>query len=158
MKLMLTSSLFLIGLQTLHPGTVSRITNPIQAISYAREAERDPLAPDAAKLRKEAIRFAKSNPNGIDVCEELLTKLGDSHKPNSIDIGYQAIISSAAYFFERRGNLIDRSNEKLAGVQAALNVYERFLAADPKSQVTYMDSLLKLRSKGDLEPYVRSHC
>jgi hypothetical protein len=138
---------------------VAPATDSQTAVQYAHAAETDPLTQTASQQRKEAINFVE-NDHQTDVllCAPIFSQMKDNHSSNSGEIIRQYIASSAVFVYEHPQSATDKAAQNLAGIEAALNVYQKFLAADPKTKSKFLDSLEKDRSNGNLEKRIKDLC
>ena len=159
------SALILSSLVTLASTTLSAQSNVAPAqdsateIQYAHAAETDPLT-DTAKLeRKEAMAFAQNDhKTHILLCQQLFQQVTSNHAANASEISLQYLVSAAAFVYEHPEAAADSNAQNVAGIEAALGVYEKFLAADSKSHSKFLDSLVKQRNDGKLKDYISKVC
>ena len=70
----------------------------------------------------------------------------------------QYVIAAAAFLYQHPEAVADSNAQNFAGIDSALNVYDKFLAADPKSRSKFLDSLDKQRTDGKLKDYLAHLC
>jgi hypothetical protein len=138
---------------------VPAATTQQQAVAYAHAAEADPLGPQADQQRKAAMAFDENDHTShVLLCTSIFTQMNSAKGSRAHDISLQMIISAAAFLYEHPEAANDSGKQNVAGLNAALNVYEKFLAADPKAKSSFYDNLLKKRSEGKLEKEVADTC
>ncbi|MDR3734408.1 MAG: hypothetical protein P4L10_02605 [Acidobacteriaceae bacterium] len=134
-------------------------TTQAQAVAYAHAAEANPLAPEAAQQRKNAMSYMENDHTShVLLCQSVFQEMNNDNKAHGHDVELQMIISAAAFLYEHPEAASDSKAQNLAGINAALNVYEKFLAADPSTKFSYYEKLLKKRSEGKLEKEIASAC
>jgi len=139
--------------------TVAPATDSTIVVRYAHAAEADPLTETAKQERKEAMTFAENDHNAhVLLCSQLFHQMTSSHAANAGEINLQYVVSSAAFLYEHPEAASDSLSQNIAGIDAALNVYEKFLAADSKSRSKSLDSLLKQRNDGKLKDVISQTC
>jgi len=140
-------------------GQTSSDISRAQAIQYARAAEQNPLDPSASEQRNQAMKFFENDHTShVLLCQSIFNEFVGNKKDHAHDISLQMLISAAAFLAEHPGSAQDSTKQNLAGVDAALNVYVKFLASDPKTQTHYLDDLLKKRDDGKLEQAIQKSC
>jgi hypothetical protein len=125
------------------------------AVQYANAAETDPLTETARLERKEAMAFAENDhQTHILLCQQIFQQMNSNRGANAHEISLQYLISAAGFLYVHPEAVADSTAQNVAGVEAALNVYEKFLASDPKSRSKFLDSLAKQRDSGKLKDYI----
>jgi hypothetical protein len=136
------------------PATTSQ-----QAVAYAHAAEADPLGPQADQQRKAAMAYAENDHTShVSLCQTVFNQMNSDKSNHGHDISIQMLISTAAFLYEHPEAASDSRSQNVAGLNSALNVYEKFLAADPKTKYSFYDNLLKKRAEGKLEKEVAGMC
>jgi hypothetical protein len=138
---------------------VPSATTQAQAVAYAHVAETTPLSPEADQQRKAAMAYGENDHTShVLLCQNVFFSVRDDNKKHGKDIALQFMISSAAFLYEHPEAATDSLKQNLAGVNAALNVYEKFLAADPATKYGFYEKLLKKRNDGKLEQEISGMC
>jgi hypothetical protein len=138
---------------------VTPATSSATVVEYAHAAEVDPLAPSANTERKEAMSFAENDHTShVLLCAQIFQQLNGNHSANAHEIALQYVISAAAFLYQHPDAAADSTAQNTAGVEAALNVYEKFLAADPKSRAKFLDKLGDARKSGKLKDFIVTAC
>ena len=138
---------------------VPSATTQQQAVAYAHAAEADPLGPQADQQRKAAMTFDENDHTShVLLCSPMFNQMNSAKGSRAHDISLQMIISAAAFLYEHPEAASDSRAQNLAGLNAALNVYEKFLAADPAAKSSLYDNLLKKRGDGKLEKELAGMC
>ncbi len=148
--------------QELEPATALHGRLPLtqqQAVAYAHAAEANPLSPEADHQRRAAIAYAENDHTSqVIPCIPILNQMNSDSRSHGHDISLQMLVSSAAFLYEHPEAAGDSRAQTVAGLSAALNVYEKFLAADPTTKFKFYDNLLKSRSRGKLQKAVAGIC
>lgn len=127
-----------------------------KAVAIAHALEKQPLAKNAKEKREWMMKWLIDIPDiTVKVCSAFVGTLPDAGKNHSTEIFSQMILSSAAFIIEHPKKARDEQPVDLAGLQAALHVYEIIQKQDAKTQWPYLDTLLKTRDAGTLADYVR---
>jgi hypothetical protein len=128
-------------------------------VSYAHAAETDPLGQLASLQRKEAMTYVENDhQTHVLLCQRIFKEMASNQAANGREVTMQYMIAAAAFLYEHPEAASDSKAQNLAGVESALNVYEKFVAADARSRFKFLDGLEKDRAKGDLEKQVSSLC
>ena len=134
-------------------------TDSASAIRYAQAAEADPLTPTASLQRKAAMDFMQNDhQTHVLLCQPIFSAMNNNHSSNAHEITMQYLVSAGAYLYAHPEAATDSKGQNLAGLDAALNVYDKFLAGDAKTRAKFLDSLEKERVKGDLGKRISSMC
>ncbi len=138
---------------------IAPVTNFTTEIRYAHAAEADPLTPVAHLQREEAMRFSGADHSShVILCHRLFKDVKDNPSANAVEMTHQYLASASAFLYEHPPSASDHTAQNLAGIDAALNVYEKFLDADPSTRSPFLDSLQQERMKGTLHKRVSSLC
>jgi hypothetical protein len=130
-----------------------------QAIQFAHAAEQSPLGPNASQQRTQAMKFFENDHTShVLLCQSIFHELVTNKKGHAQDISLQMLISASAFLAEHPESANDSTKQNMAGIDAALNVYDKFLATDPNSRSSYFDGLLRKRGEGKLEEAVQKSC
>jgi hypothetical protein len=138
---------------------VAPATDSAAAVRYAHAAEADPLTQTARLQRKEAMTFMENDhQTHVLLCQQIFNEMNNNHASNAHEITMQYLISAGGYLYAHPEAVSDSKAQNLAGLNAALNVYDKFLAVDPKTHAKFLDSLEKERVKGDLDKRLAEIC
>ena len=138
---------------------VPPVTTTAAVIEYAHSAENDPLAPAAALQRKEAMSFAENDhTTHVLLCAQVLSEIQKNRAANAHEVSLQYVVSAAAFLYGHPEAATDSLAQNIAGIEAALNVYEAFVRADGKSRSKFLDTLQKQRTDGKLKEYLAHLC
>ena len=134
-------------------------TTQQQAVAYTHSAEADPLGPQADRQRKAAMAYDENDHTShVLLCASVFNQMNAVKSSHAREIALQMIVSAAAFLYEHPEAATDSGKQNVAGLTAALNVYEKFLAADPKTKSSFYDNLIKKRDAGKLEKEVANIC
>jgi hypothetical protein len=138
---------------------VPAATTQQQSVAFAHAAEADPLGPQADQRRKASMAFDENDHTShVLLCASLFNQMNSAKRSRAHDVSLQMIISAAAFLYEHPEAASDSRAQNIAGLNAALNVYEKFLAADPAAKSSFYDNLLKKRNDGKLDKEVAGMC
>ena len=129
-------------------------------VKLAADLKADPLNPSLTREREWAIMRLIEVPDiHITLCSATMPwekKYGDGGNLMAVEL-----VSMGAYAIEHPDNKDDAA-VGIAGLNAALDAYQRILERDPKSRSKKMDEMLLKRTNGTLEESVRTdwtkHC
>jgi hypothetical membrane protein len=152
------SGLFLICVLQIHCTLGRGLSTPeerAKAINIARSLERDPLAKDAAANRQWLLNWIIEVPDiRFKSCVGLLSPdVGDGYR-YSAEVNQQIIFSAAAFKLEHLDHLRNDTGTYVAGVEAALRVYETLVKSVPDAKLAFLDDLVAKRDRGELADHV----
>jgi hypothetical protein len=128
-------------------------------IAYAQAAASDPLTETAKMQRKAAMKYAEDDHTShVSLCLQIFQQMTGNHSANASEITTQYLISAAAFLYQHPEVASDSTAQNVAGMDAALNVYEKFLAADSKTRFKFLDNLDKQRNDGKLKDAIQRIC
>ena len=126
-----------------------------QAVRYARELAKAPLAADAEPKRRWLLDWYERIPDiTITVCD-LLGPLPPADHPFFKKVLDQALFSGGAFAIEHPGRAADELAVQTAGMEGSLRVYEACAKAQPLYRLHFLDDLLARRKAGTLAAYLR---
>jgi len=133
-----------------------------QVLAVIHDYLENPTGPNAAKEREQALIWIIEVPDvHVSLCM-VLDQLPKGNKKDSAEIFAALTLGQTEYAIHNMDKPSDAQAETMAGVDAALKVYEILVKAKPKDQQPYLDDLLKRREAGTLGDYVKAqlaaHC
>ena len=138
---------------------IQAVTSKEREAQYARETEGSPIGATAAGKRAAALLFVENDHiHHVVVCGPLFKQLVANRQHFANEINSQLLISAAAYVYEHPETASSVDRQTLAGLRAALVVYEKFLAVDPSTRAPVLDHLLEQRSADKLEAALPDSC
>jgi len=127
-----------------------------KVIDLTHKLEADPLNPQAEEWRVWLAQWIDEVPDVIvPVCPGLLPQLVRANRNYSHELAMQVVYSSTAFIVEHPERQVDQQAVFQAGVDGALKAYQAILKARPKARWYFLDSLLQMRDKGELQEYLR---
>ena len=138
---------------------IQAVTSKEREAQYAAETEQNPVGVTAAGKRAAALLYVENDhAHHVVICGPLFKQLVANRARYANEINSQLLISAAAYLYEHPESASDSSRQTLAGLRAALVVYEKFLAIDAGTRAPVLDELLAQRTAGKLEAAVPDTC
>jgi len=126
-----------------------------QAVRYARELVKDPLADAAEEKRRWLVAWYERIPDiTVTVCG-LLGPLPAPGHPFFSKVLDQSLISGGAFIIEHPGQADDELAIQTAAMEGSLRVYEAYARAQPLYRLHFVDDLLARRRAGTLAAYLR---
>ena len=139
--------------------SVRPATSGQDVATYAAAAAADPLTPTAKEQRHAAMSYAENDHSShVLLCVKLFQQMSSLSTPDGHEISLQYVISAAGFLYQHPDAAADSTAQNLAGIDAALQVYEKFLAANPKNHVKILDSLDKEKADGKLKEAITKMC
>lgn len=127
-----------------------------KVIDLTHKLESDPLNPQAEEWRVWLAQWIDEVPDVVvPVCPGLLPQLLRSNRNYSHELAMQVVYSSTAFIVEHPERQVDQQAVFQAGVDGALKAYQAILKAKPKVRWYFLDSLIQMRDKGELQEYLR---
>ena len=103
-------------------------------------------------------KLRKCNERHVSLCLQIFQQMTGNHSANASEITTQYLISAAAFLYQHPEVASDSTAQNVAGMDAALNVYEKFLADDSKTRFKFLDNLDKQRNDGKLKDAIQRIC
>ncbi len=139
------------GQSTLPATTPNERTRALAAIA---DLEANPLGPKQYDERTYVLHLLLERSDlRVAACMTLLADLPKAVADNYI-ISVQVLYSSAAYAIRHNGGDPDSLEQRIAGVEGALHVYQVLLRTRPQDRNPAIDAVLELRAAGKLSAYV----
>ena len=116
----------------------------------------DPLAKDALERRQcLTLWFINNKTFEVKLCPSLLGSVlqADKNKEPGLYVAHM-MFGSGAYMIDNPGSQADTVSIYLAGVDAALDVYQKVGLKRKKMAIPFMDELLMKRNTGTLRNYL----
>ena len=127
-----------------------------KAVQYAHSLENNPLGEDAQKARKWLDKWINQVSDfSVPGCGHLLENAVKSKPKYARELTTQMRASIVAFFIENPDQAQDPDKRIMAGTIGMLRAYESILNIDPKARWDFLDSLNELRSKKELDKYIR---
>jgi hypothetical protein len=127
-----------------------------KVLDLTHKLETDPLNAQAEEWRVWLAKWIDEVPDVIvPVCPGLLPQLLRSNRNYSHELAMQVVYSSTAFIVEHPERQVDQQAVFQAGVDGALKAYQAILKAKPKARWYFLDSLIQMRDKGELQEYLR---
>ena len=153
------SALILFASFTIAHAAVAPASDPKTVIEYAKAAESDPLGSDARSQLTEAMRFIDNDhTNHVLLCNQLYQELSHYKTPDAGIIKVQYMASTGAFLYEHPEAASDSIAQNVAGLRAALHVYEKLLAVDPGVRSRFLDKMEKEENSGTLSEALAKLC
>jgi hypothetical protein len=126
-----------------------------QAVRYARELARDPMAAGAEQKRQWLVAWYERIPDiTVTVCD-LLGPLPPRDHPFFGKVLDQSLFSGGAFIIEHPERADDELAIQAAAMEGSLRVYEAYARSQPLYRLHFVDDLLARRKAGTLGAYLR---
>src|SRR4029453_5511192 len=126
-----------------------------EVVAPIRALEQNPLAEDAPTTRQQLRQWMIDVPDiRFRFCTELLGHALPQDYPYGQELNMQVTLSGAVLTIEHPERARDELAIDRAGVEGALRVYERLLAARPEARLAFLDDLVAKRERGELDDHV----
>lgn len=153
-------ALFLMGRLASAQLAIPMPGSPEQAVQYANSAVDDPLAPDATDKRQAAFKYLENDHNvGVLLCSDVVHELNDGPKTKaSREVFFQYAASAGTAIYANPSLAKDMAGQNLAGITAALHVYQQFVSQDKTVHIKFMDKAEAAQQQDKLPEFIAKHC
>lgn len=130
------------------------------ALIAVRRLEADPLADDAALLRRRLFEWllASERLHGFDASTTPIDDLQRTGYPYKTEMLLQFLFGGAAWGLGPEAKPGDLAAQQEAGIRSMIAAYRNIVQLDPQQRESFLDRLDELRRTGDLRRYIeRKH-
>ena len=127
-----------------------------RVVQMARDFEANPLSEEAKNARLWFVKWIKEVPDiTVELCPRLLDPVDKSEENYAAGLILQIGLSSAAFIIENPDQAENPNAAFLAGINGTLKAYEAVLKIYPQARWPFLDTLLKMKTSGKPDEYVR---